>query len=387
MSHRPDLPWTFTIVDVPAVNAFALPGGYIYVTRGLLAHLDDESELAGVLGHEMGHVTARHASQQYTRSAGGGLGVLLPASSCPACGPSAIWPRPAWAPCSSSTAATTNSNPIGWAWSTPSKAGWDPDERAALPRDAVAARCDERARRAQLAVHASRSRVARGEGGARGRRPSPTARASATATTSCGASTAWPSATNRPEGVVRGHQFLHPDLRIAVEFPEGWDVQNSSEQVVAQPDGEQDADADAGGRRACAAPRLADGAQRAHEGARLHVRERRACSGERPRRLRGRLSRQGEGRRRGAHPRRAHRRRAARSTWWPGVAPEAEFARVDADFTAALRVVPRADRRAKPSAIRPNRLGLYDVEGRRLVAVDRPARRPRASCRRRAWRS
>ena len=62
-SHRPNLPWSFTIVDSPAINAFALPGGYIYVTRGLLAYLDDESELAGVLGHEIGHVTARHAAQ------------------------------------------------------------------------------------------------------------------------------------------------------------------------------------------------------------------------------------------------------------------------------------------------------------------------------------
>jgi predicted Zn-dependent protease len=77
VSHRPSLPWTFTVVDVPAVNAFALPGGYIYVTRGLLAHLGDESELAGVLGHEIGHVTARHASQQFTRSTGGSIGVLL----------------------------------------------------------------------------------------------------------------------------------------------------------------------------------------------------------------------------------------------------------------------------------------------------------------------
>ena len=57
-SHRPNLPWTFTIVDSPAINAFALPGGYIYVTRGILAYLDDEAELAGVLGHEIGHVTA-----------------------------------------------------------------------------------------------------------------------------------------------------------------------------------------------------------------------------------------------------------------------------------------------------------------------------------------
>ncbi|MDZ4723604.1 MAG: M48 family metalloprotease [candidate division Zixibacteria bacterium] len=60
-SERPDLPWTFRVLDDPVVNAFALPGGYIYVTRGILAHLDNEAELAGVLGHEIGHVTAKHS--------------------------------------------------------------------------------------------------------------------------------------------------------------------------------------------------------------------------------------------------------------------------------------------------------------------------------------
>src|SRR6186997_3291811 len=76
-SHRPNLPWSFTIVDSPAINAFALPGGYVYVTRGLLAYLDDESELAGVLGHEIGHVTARHAAQAYTRQAEANLGLTI----------------------------------------------------------------------------------------------------------------------------------------------------------------------------------------------------------------------------------------------------------------------------------------------------------------------
>jgi predicted Zn-dependent protease len=59
-SERPDLPWKFQILDEPAVNAFALPGGWVYVTRGLLAHLDSDDELAAVLAHETGHVTARH---------------------------------------------------------------------------------------------------------------------------------------------------------------------------------------------------------------------------------------------------------------------------------------------------------------------------------------
>ena len=67
-SQRPTLPWHFTVVDEPAVNAFALPGGYIYLTRGILPFLDSEAELAGVLGHEVGHVTARHSAQQYTKA-------------------------------------------------------------------------------------------------------------------------------------------------------------------------------------------------------------------------------------------------------------------------------------------------------------------------------
>ena len=65
-SHRPGLIYRFTVLDSPDVNAFALPGGYIYVTRGILAYLNSEAELAAVLGHEIGHVTARHSVRQYT---------------------------------------------------------------------------------------------------------------------------------------------------------------------------------------------------------------------------------------------------------------------------------------------------------------------------------
>lgn len=69
-SHRPDLKYTFTVIDSPEINAFALPGGYVYINRGLLMYLNSEAELAAVLGHEIGHITARHAVQ---RQAGGGL--------------------------------------------------------------------------------------------------------------------------------------------------------------------------------------------------------------------------------------------------------------------------------------------------------------------------
>lgn len=77
VSHRPNLPYKFEIVDASAVNAFAVPGGYVYFTRGILAHLNNEAELAGVMGHEIGHITARHSAQQYSRAqlAQFGLGV------------------------------------------------------------------------------------------------------------------------------------------------------------------------------------------------------------------------------------------------------------------------------------------------------------------------
>ena len=66
-SERPQLPWSFKVVDDPVVNAFALPRGFIFITRGILASLNSEAELAGVLGHEIGHVTARHSASQLSR--------------------------------------------------------------------------------------------------------------------------------------------------------------------------------------------------------------------------------------------------------------------------------------------------------------------------------
>ncbi len=74
-SHRPNLPWDFAVVNEGMINAFALPGGKICITRGLISKMRNEDELAAVLGHEIGHVTARHAVSAHARSTLVGLGV------------------------------------------------------------------------------------------------------------------------------------------------------------------------------------------------------------------------------------------------------------------------------------------------------------------------
>ncbi len=76
ISHRPGLKWTFRILDSDVINAFAVPGGYVYFTRGILAHLNNEAQFAGVLGHEIGHVTARHSVQQQTKQILGQVGLI-----------------------------------------------------------------------------------------------------------------------------------------------------------------------------------------------------------------------------------------------------------------------------------------------------------------------
>src|SRR5258708_14553360 len=88
-SERPNLPWSFRVVDDPVVNAFALPGGFIYVTRGILGHLNSEAELAGVVGHEIGHVTARHSASQMTKQQLAPAGLVVGSIASPDLGRSA----------------------------------------------------------------------------------------------------------------------------------------------------------------------------------------------------------------------------------------------------------------------------------------------------------
>lgn len=77
MTSRRDLDWQFFIVDAKEVNAFAVPGGFVYINRGLIERADQMTELAGVLGHEIGHVVRRHSIQQMEKAQGANVGLTL----------------------------------------------------------------------------------------------------------------------------------------------------------------------------------------------------------------------------------------------------------------------------------------------------------------------
>ena len=236
-SHRPNLPWTFTIVDSPAINAFALPGGYVYVTRGILAYLDDESELAGVLGHEIGHVTARHAAQAYTRQAQANLGLTIlsifvpstrPFADLGATGLGVLFLR-------NGREAEIEADRLGVEYG--SGAGYDP---AGVPRFlSTLARVDALSERGipnWLSTHPDPgSRVTKAE-------PVASKFVSADAKTINRDQylehiQGLVFGDNPKDGVVRGNEFLHPLLRIGVKFPEGWELTNTSEAVLAQEPG------------------------------------------------------------------------------------------------------------------------------------------------------
>jgi predicted Zn-dependent protease len=76
VSHRANIPYTFRVIDSDVINAFAVPGGFIYITRGILAYLNDEAQLAGVIGHEIGHIAARHSVKQQRNAMLGQLGII-----------------------------------------------------------------------------------------------------------------------------------------------------------------------------------------------------------------------------------------------------------------------------------------------------------------------
>jgi len=239
MSERPNLPWHFTVVDVPAINAFALPGGYIYITRGILVFLDDESQLAGVLGHEIGHVTARHAVQQYSKSTGAELGLILGSIFVPQARPFGQLAESGLGLLflKNSRDDEAQADQLGVKYAA--RAGWDP---AGVPRmlttlGRIEEVSDNKGVPNWLATHpAPEDRVQRVSAAVQ--------RAEVGAERFTTERDGYLRridgiiyGDNPDQGVVRGSRFLHAGLRFAVDFPAGWDVNNGQSQVVAKEPG------------------------------------------------------------------------------------------------------------------------------------------------------
>jgi len=243
-SHRPQLPWTFAVVDAQAINAFALPGGYIYLTRGILPFLRDEAEMANVLGHEIAHVTALHGATAYSRQqvAGVGIGVgriLAPPD------------QQGWFTAGElglgmlflkhGRDAELEADRLGVGYAA--SGGWNPSGMAGML--------------------GTLGRLSEASGSSRGvpnflsTHPLPEDRVAQVSTVAETVRT--PSTTrvnadefnrrldglvfgdSREQGILRGRDFLHPILRFALRFPEGWQVNNGAQQVAAQPEAENQA--------------------------------------------------------------------------------------------------------------------------------------------------
>ena len=238
LSERPDLPWSFRIVDDPAVNAFALPGGYIYLTRGILAHFNATAEMAGVLGHEIGHVTARHSVNQMSKAQLAGLGLGLGAALDP----------------SVARYANLTSAGVGILFL---KFGRD-DERQA---DDLGFRYLGKAGYPQEAmVDVFQMLQAAGGGDGSGRapgwlstHPSPENREERIAallaenpSPSMAPDTRWLQGLNGlvygedpRQGFFRQAQFVHPEMEFQIRFPEDWQAVNQRSFVAARhPDGD-----------------------------------------------------------------------------------------------------------------------------------------------------
>lgn len=238
-SHLPNLAWHFRVLDSPTVNAFALPGGYIYITRGILAYMSSEAQLAGVLGHEIGHVTARHSAEQITRSQLAGIGLLAGAIFVDAFRPySGIAQQGMGLLFLKYSRDNENqADALGIEYAT--KAGYDPRESPATY--ATLKRIGERASSSLPSFLSSHP-----DPGDREIRTGQLAKAAA-ASARRPLEVGGVSYRGKIEGLVFGddprngyfdaNRFYHPEMAFQMIFPLGWKTANQPSQVIAKNEG------------------------------------------------------------------------------------------------------------------------------------------------------
>lgn len=244
-SEMPGLDWRFTVIDSPIVNAFALPGGYIHVTRGLVSLAENEAELAGVLGHEIGHVTARHTAERYGGSMLANVAGLAGAIFLGRQAAQAINTLSAVALQSYSRSQEYEADTLGVRYLR--RAGYDAQAMATfleklqaesklqaairgLPEESVdrfniMQTHPRTADRVEKAIREARNVAPDGELG----RDRFLAKLDGMRVGS-----------SPEQGFIRQQRFLHPELRVAFEVPDGFRLINRPDQVAALgPDGAQ----------------------------------------------------------------------------------------------------------------------------------------------------
>ena len=232
-SERPNLPWSFTVIDDPQVNAFALPGGPIFITRGILTHMNSEAQLVSVLGHEIGHITAKHSVHQLSQAQLAQIGVVA-----------AVIVKPSLAQFGDLASQglgllflkfgrddESQADELGFRYMT--NAGYSPTEMAEMFR--------------------TLQRLGGGSSGGRvpewlsthpdpGNRVQKTLERTAATSLPAGLKVERDAFLQRTDGMIFGEnpregffrqqQFLHPDLKFQFDFPTGWQTQNQPTAVA-----------------------------------------------------------------------------------------------------------------------------------------------------------
>jgi predicted Zn-dependent protease len=243
-SDMPDMEWHFTVLDEGTINAFTTGGGYVYVFRGLLAYMNSEAELAGVLGHEMGHVTAHHPSKAQTRSIMANIAAIGAAilTGSPDVANMASIGAAAWVQ-GYGREAEAEADAIGMRYMV--KAGYDPRAMGRMFETLKAQESFE------IASARAEGREPKVYHGVFSDHPAPDDRAAAAARAAAQV-TAEPEGgfvinrnlymqavdgmafgSSRAQGVVRDNRFYHADLGLTMAFPRGWIIENQRDRILA----------------------------------------------------------------------------------------------------------------------------------------------------------
>ncbi len=243
-SDLPDLQWHFTVLDEGTINAFTTGGGYVYIYRGLLSYLNSEAQLAAVLGHEMGHVVARHPARGQSKAAAADIlsiaAMILTGS--PVVGDLAQIGSAAWVQ-GYGREAESEADAIGMKYMV--RAGYDPHAmretfeifKAQESFEIASARREGREPniyhgvfsdhpapddRAAAAGHAAAALGAAPEGGYTVNR-----------NVYMQAIDGLAYGSSRAQGVVRDNRFYHADMGITLAFPHGWVIENARDRILA----------------------------------------------------------------------------------------------------------------------------------------------------------